>query len=62
MGFPGLQMETPGSGSARSPRLRVEFAEPGKSIAEYGPKKKWSRVAEAVRTHFDPEYAKRTQK
>jgi hypothetical protein len=44
------------------PRVVVEFAEPWKSIAEFGPKKKWSRVAVAVRTHFDPEYAKRTQK
>ena len=44
------------------PRVVVEFAEPWKSVAEFGPEKKWSRVAVAVRTHFDPEYAKRTQK
>ena len=44
------------------PRVVVEFAEPWKSIAEYAHRKNWSRVAEAVRTHFDPEYAKRTQK
>jgi len=44
------------------PRVVVEFAEPWRSVAKFAPKKKWSRVAEAVRTHFDPEYAKRTQK
>ena len=44
------------------PRVVVEFAEPWKSIAEYAHRKEWSRIAEAVRTHFDPEYAKRSQK
>ena len=44
------------------PRVVVEFAEPWKSVAEYAHRKEWSRVAVAVRTHFDPEYAKRTQK
>ena len=35
---------------------------PWPSVAEYAHRKEWSRVAVAVRTHFDPEYAKRTQK
>ena len=44
------------------PRVVVEFAEPWRSVAEYAPRKEWSRIAVAVRTHFDPEYAMRLQK
>ena len=44
------------------PRVVVEFAEPWKSVAEFGPNKKWSYLTVAIRTFFDPEYAKRSQK
>ena len=44
------------------PRVVVEFAEPWRSVAEFAPKKEWSRIAEAVRTHYDPEYAKQSRK
>ena len=41
------------------PQIVVEFAEPWKSVAEIAPSREWSRLAVAIRTHFDAEYAKR---
>ncbi|HSA19631.1 MAG TPA: hypothetical protein P5327_14785 [Kiritimatiellia bacterium] len=44
------------------PQIVVEFAEPWKSVAEIAPSGDWSRLAVAIRTHFDDEYAKRRGK
>ena len=44
------------------PQIVVEFAEPWKSVAEIAPSREWSRLAVAIRTHFDAEYAKRRGK
>jgi len=41
------------------PVVVVEFAPPWGIVAEIAPSREWSRLAEAVRTFFDPEYAKR---
>jgi hypothetical protein len=37
----------------------VEFAPPWVIVAEIAPSREWSRLAVAIRTFFDPEYAKR---
>ncbi|NLW92938.1 MAG: hypothetical protein GXY34_15220 [Syntrophomonadaceae bacterium] len=44
------------------PQIVVEFAEPWKSVEEIAPLREWSRLAVAIRTHFDAEYAKRRGK
>ena len=41
------------------PQVVVEFAPPWGIVAEIAPSREWSRLAEAVRTFFDPEYANR---
>jgi hypothetical protein len=44
------------------PQIVVEFAEPWKSVADFRESREWSRLAVAIRTHFDSEYAKRRGK
>ena len=44
------------------PVVLMEYAMPYKLIAEIGPTADWSRLAVAIRTFYDPEYAKRRQK
>jgi hypothetical protein len=44
------------------PQIVVEFAKPWKSVAEIAPSRDWSRLAVAIRTFHDPEYAKRQEK
>ena len=44
------------------PVLHVEYAMPWKIIAERPGGSGWSRLAVAIQTHFDPEYAKKSGK
>ena len=44
------------------PVVLMEYAMPWKIIAEIAPTGDWSRLAVAIRTFYDPEYAKRRQK
>jgi len=44
------------------PVVLMEYAMPYKLIAEIGPTADWSRLAVAIRTFYDPEYAKRREK
>ena len=41
------------------PVVLMEYAKPWNFIAEFAPRKEWSGLAVAIRTYFDPEYAKR---
>ena len=41
------------------PVVLMEYAMPWNFIAEFAPKKDWSGLAVAIRTHFDAEYTKR---
>ena len=41
------------------PVVLMEYAKPWNFIAEFAPKKDWSGLAVAIRTHFDAEYTKR---
>ena len=41
------------------PVVVMEYAMPWKIVAEIAPSGDWSRLAVAIRTFFDPEYAKR---
>jgi len=41
------------------PVVVVEFAPPWGIVAEIAPSREWSRLAEAIRTFFDPHFAKK---
>ena len=44
------------------PVVLMEYAQPWNLIAEIAPSGDWSGLAVAIRTFYDPEYAKRRQK